>query len=148
MSAAVAHHQPEQLAFLPPATPLTVGVDLAEPGADKSAQCLACSGLVKHAEVRISTDHLPHLVVQILHPKDALPFVAVFHGQAPADAWQLRAMAERLMRPGAVALLRGHGGLRLKTGPDGPALHLGVCTGVLELDVDELPHQGGAHVSA
>lgn len=145
MSAALASAQPQQLDFLPP--PAVVGVDLAS-GPDRSVQCLACSGLVKHAEVRVSTDGRPHLTVQILHPKDALPFVAVFHGDTPADAWHLQAIAERLLRPGAVALLRGYGGLRLKTQPDGPALHLAVCTGIFELEVDQLPQAGGAHVGA
>lgn len=131
MSAAVAHHQPEQLGFLPP---------VEEPhhqGAGADVLAVAVGGPVKHAEVRISTDGRPHLTVAILQPKDALPFVATYHGDTP-NLWHLRAMEQRLLRPGALALLRGEG-LQLKPYAGAPALHLVRCTAVAELDVADVP---------
>lgn len=114
-----------------------IGVEPAA-GPDISELLVACSGVVKHAEVRVSTDNRPHLVVRVLQPRGGLPFVAMYHGE-PGTTPELERMVQRLLRPGAIALLRGRG-LRLSPYARGEmALHLVDCMSVSELEVSPAP---------
>jgi hypothetical protein len=94
MSAAVLD-SPEQLGLegLPPAPAI------APPGIAVRGQ------LERHAEVRTSTDGRVHLVVQVLQPKDALPFVAIWHADSPDQASDLRLRGPHMHRGAAVVIV-------------------------------------------
>jgi len=67
---------------------------------------VACSGYVKYAEVRISTDGRVHLTVQLLQPHDGAPIVTIFHGE-PGRVGEFEALRDRLLVPRTCAMLRG-----------------------------------------
>ncbi|KQV85457.1 hypothetical protein [Rhizobacter sp. Root1221] len=70
-------------------------------------KCSVAGFLLKHSEVRISTDGGGHLIVQVLQPGDALPFVAVQHVKAD----ELESLKERaaLLRKHSAVLILGSG---------------------------------------
>ena len=102
------------------------------PAADVCDLQVAASGLVRHAEVRTSSDGRAHLTVQVLQAQNSVPFVAVFHG-GPGDQLPLQRLAEQLLRPGAIALLRGEG-LDLRPHGGEACLHLKRCRAVALID--------------
>jgi hypothetical protein len=88
---------------------------------------LALEGtLQRHAEVRTSTDGRTHLVVQIVQPRDGLPFVAMFHAGDDAIAGDIRHFAP-LMQAGSPVRALGCG-LALSKYEGQPALQLKHCS--------------------
>lgn len=55
-----------------------------DPPAEPPALRLAISGMLeRQAELRISTDGQPHLVIVVVQPRSGLPFVATYHRPPP-----------------------------------------------------------------
>lgn len=103
MSAAAAHHHAAD------AHPAQMGLEGLPPAPVAAHIKLSIVGILqRQAEVRVSaSDGSAHLAMQVLQPRDGLPFVAVHHRPAAQHA-DLEHMALRLT-PGAAVLLVGRG---------------------------------------
>jgi hypothetical protein len=67
---------------------------------------IAIAGLLdRRAEVRISTDGLAHLVVQVMQPKSGLPFVAIWHAKDSRAAGDLHLFAQHMVAGLPVTLI-------------------------------------------
>lgn len=102
---------------------------------DLASLQLACTGPVKLAEVRISNNGAPHLTVVVLQPRGGIPFVATLHGDVGNEPW-FEHLASQLLRPGAIALLRGEG-LCFKPHAGEPALQLLHCNHIGLIEIGE-----------
>lgn len=103
---------------------------------------VACSGYVKHAEVRISTDGHVHLTVQVLQPHGGVAFITVFHGEPHRHA-EFEALRDRLLVPCTCVMLRGER-LELRKWQGESVLQLVRCSAVHTLTF--LPERRGAHL--
>ncbi len=112
------------------------------PDAEVEDLQLACSGYVRHAEVRISTDGHVHLTVQVMQPHGGLPFVAVFHGE-PHRQVEFEALRDRLLVPCTCVMLRGER-LELRKWHGDTVLQLVRCSAVHTLAF--MPERRGAHL--
>lgn len=112
-------------------SPQQLGLEGLPPAPEVVAPGIAVRGqLERHAEVRTSTDGLAHLVIQVLQPKGALPFVAVWHAKTTDQASELRLRAPHLHR-GAPVVLVGSGLVLGRCDDDHDALLIQRCESVL-----------------
>jgi hypothetical protein len=112
----------------PKASAPPVQLGFLDPPAEPPHLRVAITGmLVRHAELRISADGRPHLVIVVVQPKGGLPFVAMYH-DSEAERTALEHLAAHLI-PGAVVLLRG-AGLALTRNHGADAIELRHCDSV------------------
>lgn len=131
MNAAVLDHPEPQLGLegIPePATSVVQPVRMA-----------ICGLLDRRAEVRLSTDGLAHLVVQVMQPKGGLPFVAIWHAKDARCAGDLHLFAQHMV-VGLPVTLIGVGLVLGQCDLDKDALLLQRCDAVLVHGVAAFSH--------
>lgn len=107
-------------------------------------KCSIAGHLLKDAEIRSSTGHDDaQLIVQVLQPGDAMPFVAVQH--VPADESEdLRARGRRMVAGSGVLVLGS--GIVVGTHEGNTVLKLQTVHGILRVNLDYLYTQHDAGV--
>ena len=135
MSAATAPHvdRPATAGQRPPVPPAQLGL-AGVPAAEPGIRVAIVGHLQRRAELRISTDGRAHLTVQVLQPRDGLPFVAMQHEQAEPSV--TRADLEHLARtlqPGTAVIVTGQG-LQLAEHEGERVLRLLRCNGLCVAD--------------
>jgi len=112
--------------------PAQLGLEgLAPPPAMPLLKLSLVGHLQRMAEIRTHTDGSAHVVVQVLQPRDGLPFVAVH--RVPADAVAAMEQMALRMTPGTAVLLVGRG-IELSDHRGHPVLRLTHCDQLLAVN--------------